>query len=72
LGRVGDAVRTATMGAPGHGREECAPVHSCGDEADASDSETVSVAVPEPAICAMALAGLACGGYTMCRRRKQA
>lgn len=26
--------------------------------------------VPEPATCAMALAGLACGGYTMVRRRK--
>jgi hypothetical protein len=30
------------------------------------------VAVPEPSTCAMALAGLACGGYTMFRRRKQA
>jgi hypothetical protein len=29
-------------------------------------------AVPEPSTCAMALAGLACGGYTMFRRRKQA
>jgi len=27
------------------------------------------VAVPEPSTCAMALAGLACGGYTMFRRR---
>ncbi len=35
--RVGDAVRTATMGAPGHGREKCAPVHEFGDEADAID-----------------------------------
>ncbi len=30
------------------------------------------VAVPEPSTCAMALAGLACGGYSMFRRRKQA
>ena len=29
-------------------------------------------AVPEPSTCAMALAGLACGGYSMWRRRKQA
>jgi formylglycine-generating enzyme required for sulfatase activity len=30
------------------------------------------VAVPEPSTYAMALAGLACGGYTMIRRRKRA
>ena len=29
-------------------------------------------AVPEPSTCAMALAGLACGGYSMLRRRKRA
>jgi len=29
-----------------------------------------AVAVPEPSTCAMALAGLACGGYTMFRRRR--
>ena len=29
-----------------------------------------TVAVPEPSTCAMALAGLACGGYTMSRRRR--
>jgi autotransporter-associated beta strand protein len=29
-------------------------------------------AVPEPSTCVMALAGLACGGYTMFRRRKRA
>jgi hypothetical protein len=28
--------------------------------------------VPEPSTCAMALAGLACGGYSMWRRRKRA
>jgi sulfatase modifying factor 1 len=28
------------------------------------------VAVPEPSTCAMALAGLACGGYSMFRRRR--
>jgi hypothetical protein len=27
------------MGAPGHGREKCSPVHSCYDKADASDSQ---------------------------------
>jgi sulfatase modifying factor 1 len=31
-----------------------------------------TVAVPEPSTYAMALAGLACGGYTMFRRRKRA
>jgi sulfatase modifying factor 1 len=30
------------------------------------------VAVPEPSTCAMALAGIACGGYSMFRRRKRA
>jgi len=30
------------------------------------------VAVPEPSTCVMALAGLACGGYSMFRRRKRA
>ncbi len=29
-------------------------------------------AVPEPSTCAMALAGLACGGYSMWRRRTRA
>jgi hypothetical protein len=29
-------------------------------------------AVPEPSTCAMAFAGLACGGYSMWRRRKRA
>ncbi|MFM7740995.1 MAG: PEP-CTERM sorting domain-containing protein, partial [Planctomycetota bacterium] len=29
-------------------------------------------AVPEPATSAMALAGIACGGYSMWRRRKRA
>jgi hypothetical protein len=32
----------------------------------------IDVALPEPSICAMALAGLACGGYSMFRRRKRA
>ena len=36
-------------------------------------SETLTVAsVPEPSTCAMALAGLACGGYLRVRRCKQA
>ncbi len=30
------------------------------------------MAVPEPTPCAMALAGLACGGYSIWRRRKRA
>ena len=30
-----------------------------------------TTAVPEPATCAMALAGIACGGYSMWRRRKR-
>jgi hypothetical protein len=29
-------------------------------------------AVPEPSTCAIALAGLACGGFSMWRRRKRA
>ena len=31
-----------------------------------------AAAVPEPSTCAMALAGLACGGYSMWWRRKRA
>ena len=31
-----------------------------------------AAAVPEPSTCAMALAGLACGGYSIWRRRKRA
>jgi hypothetical protein len=31
-----------------------------------------AVAVPEPSTYCMALAGLACGGWSMFRRRKQA
>jgi hypothetical protein len=37
-----------------------------------SNGDTVAVGVPEPSTYAMALAGLACGGYTMFRRRKRA
>jgi hypothetical protein len=33
---------------------------------------TSAVAVPEPSTYALALAGLACGGYTLFRRRKPA
>ncbi len=33
---------------------------------------TNMVAVPEPSTCIMALAGLACGGYSMFHRRKEA
>jgi hypothetical protein len=32
----------------------------------------VEAVVPEPSAYAMALAGLACGGYSMWRRRKRA
>ncbi len=31
-----------------------------------------TVPVPEPSTCAMALAGLACGGYSLFCRRKRA
>ncbi len=34
--------------------------------------ELIVQGVPEPSTCAMALAGLACGGYSMFRRRKRA
>ena len=37
-----------------------------------SSSFVTITAVPEPSACAMALAGLACGGYSLFRRRKQA
>jgi hypothetical protein len=36
------------------------------------DAISVTAALPEPSTCAMALAGLACGGYSMSRRRKRA
>jgi hypothetical protein len=39
---------------------------------NAPNAITTPVPVPEPATCAMALAGLACGGYSMWRRRKRA
>jgi hypothetical protein len=41
------------------------------DGTDQGATFTVS-AVPEPSTYAMALAGLACGGYSMFRRRKRA
>jgi hypothetical protein len=31
---------------------------------------TTAIPLPEPSTCVMALAGLACGGYTMFRRRR--
>jgi len=34
------------------------------------DNFAIAVPVPEPSTCAMALASLACGGYTMFRRRR--
>ncbi len=45
-----------------------------GTEASATtfDDLLVAAPVPEPSTYAMALAGLACGGYTMFRRRKRA
>jgi len=42
------------------------------DESDVYGFRLATVAVPEPSTCAMALAGLACGGYSMFRRRNQA
>jgi hypothetical protein len=43
------------------------------DESDVYGFRLASpVAVPEPSTYAMALAGLACGGYSVFRRRKRA
>jgi hypothetical protein len=42
-----------------------------GDYLPSSSFVTIT-AVPEPATYAMALAGLACGGYSLFRRRKRA
>ena len=39
---------------------------------EASSTGFRLAAVPEPSTYAMALAGLACGGYSMFRRRKRA
>jgi autotransporter-associated beta strand protein len=39
---------------------------------EAGQVMVLTVAVPEPSTYAMALAGLACGGYSLFRRRKQA
>jgi len=36
-----------------------------------SASEVAALAVPEPSTYAMALAGIACGGFSMWRRRKR-
>jgi hypothetical protein len=47
------------------------PNSSPGDVDTYYDSFTIT-AVPEPSTYAMALAGLACGGYSMFRRRKRA
>ena len=42
------------------------------DESDVYGFRLASPAVPEPSTYAMALAGLACGGYSVFRRRKRA
>ncbi|MFZ4638168.1 MAG: PEP-CTERM sorting domain-containing protein, partial [Pirellulales bacterium] len=34
------------------------------------DNFAITVPVPEPSTCAMALAGLACGSYSLLRRRR--
>ena len=48
-------------------------VQNAGNGFEPSQPFAVSIsAVPEPSTCAMALAGLACGGYSMWRRRKRA
>jgi formylglycine-generating enzyme required for sulfatase activity len=49
-----------------------APVPSVGNLLNVGFRLASPVAVPEPSTCVMALAGLACGGYTMFRRRKRA
>ena len=43
---------------------------SPGNWDDSRGFRLTSVAVPEPSTCAMALAGLACGGYSLFRRRR--
>ncbi len=48
------------------------PTNDPSDESDFGFRLASPVAVPEPSTYAMALAGLACGGYTMFRRRKRA
>ena len=49
------------------------PGASVGVQQVGSDvSLTLVAAVPEPSTYAMALAGLACGGFSMWRRRKRA
>jgi hypothetical protein len=42
------------------------------DTATTFDNLLVAAPVPEPSTCVMALAGLACGGYVVFRRRKRA
>jgi len=42
------------------------------DSATTFDNLLIAAPVPEPSTCAMALAGLACGGYVAVRRRKRA
>jgi hypothetical protein len=42
------------------------------DSATTFDNLLVAAPVPEPSTCVMALAGLACGGYSVFRRRKRA
>ncbi len=42
------------------------------DSATTFDNLLIAAPVPEPSTCAMALAGLACGGYSIFRRRKGA
>jgi formylglycine-generating enzyme required for sulfatase activity len=48
------------------------PTNDPSDESDFGFRLASPVAVPEPSTYAMALAGLACGGYSMLRRRKRA
>jgi sulfatase modifying factor 1 len=43
-----------------------------GDDLFKASGLRLAAVVPEPSTCMMALAGLACGGYTMYRRRKRA
>ena len=59
----------------GLGSNTVAGVYAAGSTIYAATSGGLSVgvvAVPEPSTYAMALAGLACGGYSLFRRRKRA
>jgi hypothetical protein len=55
-----------------NGASTTATVTGFAFQGDANTSILAGATVPEPSTCVMALAGLACGGYSMFRRRKRA